>query len=145
MSINPFDDDNGSFFVLVDDEDNAACGRPSPMFQRADGWFTGKRTGLRVWTTSNRTGPNTAQESAREAGRGPGVLIYVNRVGWSGRMELDDRTLSLTRGQLDIWLVQQTDRSGAEMLSTESSSVYGKRLKLFIRNLSKLAIVARSS
>jgi hypothetical protein len=37
-------------------------------FQPAGGWFTAKRTALRVWTTSNRTGP-----------------IYVRRVcarGW---------------------------------------------------------------
>jgi hypothetical protein len=36
---------------------NTACGRPSPMFQPAGGWCTAKRTALRVWTTSNRTGP----------------------------------------------------------------------------------------
>src|SRR6476660_383468 len=27
------------------------------MFQPVGGWFTAKRTALRVWTTSNRTGP----------------------------------------------------------------------------------------
>ena len=29
-------------------------------------------------------------------------------------MELDDRALPLTRGQLDIWLAQETGRSGAK-------------------------------
>ena len=29
-------------------------------------------------------------------------------------MELDDRALPLTRGQLDIWLAQQTGHSGTE-------------------------------
>jgi uncharacterized protein YbdZ (MbtH family) len=41
VSINPFDDDNGSFLVLVNDEKQ----------------FTAKPTALRVWTTSNRTDP----------------------------------------------------------------------------------------
>ena len=41
MSINSFHDDNGSFLVLVNDEKQ----------------FTAKPTALRVWTTSNRTGP----------------------------------------------------------------------------------------
>jgi uncharacterized protein YbdZ (MbtH family) len=45
VSINPFDDDNGSFFVLVNDEEQ----------------FTAKPTALRVWTTSNRTGPTYGQ------------------------------------------------------------------------------------
>ena len=31
-----------------------------------------------------------------------------------GRMELDDRALPLTRGQLDIWLAQETGRFGTE-------------------------------
>ena len=29
-------------------------------------------------------------------------------------MELDDRVLPLTRGQLDIWLAQETGHSGTE-------------------------------
>ena len=29
-------------------------------------------------------------------------------------MELDDRALPLTRGQLDIWLAQETGHSGTE-------------------------------
>ena len=35
-------------------------------------------------------------------------------MGWGGRMELDDRALPLTRGQLDIWLAQETGHSGTE-------------------------------
>ena len=41
-----------------------------------------------------------------------------NRLGMGGiagsRMELDDRALPLTRGQLDIWLAQETGHSGTE-------------------------------
>jgi hypothetical protein len=37
MSINPFDDDDGSFFVLVNDEEQHSCRRPSPTFQPAGG------------------------------------------------------------------------------------------------------------
>ena len=32
-------------------------GRASPMFEPAGWWYTAKRTTLRVWITSNRTGP----------------------------------------------------------------------------------------
>src|SRR5262249_37573000 len=42
------------------------------------------------------------------------VYPKVNRLGWGGRMELDDRALPLTRGQLDIWLAQETGHSGTE-------------------------------
>ena len=55
MSINPFDDDDGSSLVLVDDEEQHSLWPAASMFQPASG--TAKRTGLRVWTTSNRTGP----------------------------------------------------------------------------------------
>ncbi len=34
-------------------------------------------------------------------------------MGWGGRMELDDRALPPTRGQLDIWLAQETGHSGS--------------------------------
>jgi uncharacterized protein YbdZ (MbtH family) len=56
MSINPFDDD-GSFFVLVNDEEQHS---PWPTFADVPGRLAGgtaKRIALRVWTTSNRTGP----------------------------------------------------------------------------------------
>jgi uncharacterized protein YbdZ (MbtH family) len=36
VSINPFDDDNGSFFVLVNDEEQHSLWRSSPMFPA--GW-----------------------------------------------------------------------------------------------------------
>ena len=49
MSINPFDNDDGSSFVSLDEE-HTACGRPRRF-------PASKRAGLRVWTTSNRTGP----------------------------------------------------------------------------------------
>jgi uncharacterized protein YbdZ (MbtH family) len=48
MSANPFDDEDGAFFVLVNDEGNTACGRSSPTFQPAGGWFMARRTALRV-------------------------------------------------------------------------------------------------
>ena len=51
MSINPFDDDDGSFFVLVNDEEQHSLW---PTFADVP---ASKRAGLRVWTTSNRTGP----------------------------------------------------------------------------------------
>jgi hypothetical protein len=45
VSINPFDDDKGSFFAWSTTMSNTVCGRPSPMFQPADGLPT-----PRVWT-----------------------------------------------------------------------------------------------
>ncbi len=35
-------------------------------------------------------------------------------MGWGGRMGFDDRALPLTRGQLDIWLAQETGHSGTD-------------------------------
>jgi hypothetical protein len=57
MGINPFDDDNGNHFVLANGYEQHACGRRSPMFQTAGGWFTAKRPVLCVWTISDSTGP----------------------------------------------------------------------------------------
>jgi uncharacterized protein YbdZ (MbtH family) len=56
MSNNPFDDDNGSFFVLVNDEDQQACGRSSLIYRPVGGWFTVRPRGRRAWTSSNSTG-----------------------------------------------------------------------------------------
>ena len=57
MSVNPFDDDNGSFFVLINDKNNTAYGQPLPMSPTAGGWSTARQHALTAWTTSNRTGP----------------------------------------------------------------------------------------
>ena len=38
-------------------------------------------------------------------------------------MELDDRALPLTRGQLDIWLAQETGHSGAGWQSIRFAGV----------------------
>jgi uncharacterized protein YbdZ (MbtH family) len=57
VSINSFNDDNGSFFVLVNDEEQHSLWPAFADVQPAGGWFTAKRTALRVWTTSKRTGP----------------------------------------------------------------------------------------
>ena len=46
MSINPFNDDNGSFFVLVNDEEQHSPWATSATFQLAGGWCTAKRTAL---------------------------------------------------------------------------------------------------
>ena len=57
MDTNPFDDDESSYYVLVNYKEHTACGRASPKFQLAGGWFAAKRTALRVWITSNGTAP----------------------------------------------------------------------------------------
>src|ERR1700758_2557868 len=93
---------------------NTACGRSSPMFQPAGGWFTAKPTGLRVWTTSNRTGPIFGRGVCARGWPGAAGLSISKRRGRGSRMELDDRALPLTRGQLDIWLAQETGQSGTE-------------------------------
>ena len=57
MSINPFDDDNASFLVLVNDEEQHSLW---PTFSDVPaGWRVvyGEADRVRVWTTSNRTGP----------------------------------------------------------------------------------------
>ena len=57
MDTNPFDDDESSYYALVNYKEHTACGRASPKCQLPGGWFAAKRTALRVWTTSNGTGP----------------------------------------------------------------------------------------
>jgi uncharacterized protein YbdZ (MbtH family) len=58
VRINPFDDDgHGSFFVLVHDEGQHSMWPVFADVPSAGGWSAAKRTALRVWTTSNRTGP----------------------------------------------------------------------------------------
>ena len=58
VSVNPFDDDAGSFFVLVNGR-----GATQPVAglgccsSRLAGGLTAKRTALGVWITSNRIGP----------------------------------------------------------------------------------------
>src|ERR1700732_1028477 len=90
---------------------NTACGRPSPMFQTAGGWFTAKRTALRVWTTSKRTGPTYGRRVCARGWQRAGLSTH--KPG-GNRMELEDRALPLTRGQLDIWLAVQTGSFGAK-------------------------------
>ena len=73
MSINPFDDDNGSFVVLVNDEEQRSLW---PTFDDVPaGWRV-------VYGEADRAAcpglhraeldRHTAEESAREAGSGPG-------------------------------------------------------------------------
>jgi hypothetical protein len=74
VSINPFDDDNGSFFVLDNDQEQHSLW---PVF--ADvlaGWrVVLRRSGPRCVSGLHRTELDryTAEESAREAGSGPGI------------------------------------------------------------------------
>ena len=72
MSINPFNDDNGSFFVLVNDEEQHSLWPTSATCQLAGGWYTAKRTALHVWTSSNKLDRYAADESACDAGSGSG-------------------------------------------------------------------------
>src|SRR5215208_2722080 len=98
---------------------NTACGRTSPMFQPAGGWCTAKQTALHVWTTSNRTGPIYGRGVCARSWQRAGLLISKH-LGLSKRLrkshstQLDNRALPLTRGQLDIWLTQETGHSGTE-------------------------------
>ena len=48
MSMNPFDDDIGSFFVLVNDEEQHSLGRLSPTFRLLASRLRGKRTAVRL-------------------------------------------------------------------------------------------------
>lgn len=59
MSTNPFDDESGSFYVLVNDEQQYSLW---PVFADARGWqvvygVSRAQPGRPAWTTSNRTGP----------------------------------------------------------------------------------------
>jgi uncharacterized protein YbdZ (MbtH family) len=57
MDTNPFDDDESSYYALVNYKEQHSLWPSLPKYQLACGWFAAKRTALRVWITSNRTGP----------------------------------------------------------------------------------------
>jgi hypothetical protein len=63
MSTNPFDDDNGTFFVLLNDEDQHSCGRRSSTSPPAGGWSSVRAPARTAWPTSRRTGPTCAREA----------------------------------------------------------------------------------
>jgi uncharacterized protein YbdZ (MbtH family) len=73
VSVNPFDDDNGSFFVLVNDEEQHSLW---PTFADVPaGWRVVYGEADRAALSGlHRTELDryTAEESAREAGRAPG-------------------------------------------------------------------------
>ncbi len=66
-----------------------------------------------------------------------------------GPMELDDRTLPLTRGQLDIWLAQQTGRFGTDwqigLLVKIEGPVQREPLEWAIRRVMKEAEPVRAA
>jgi uncharacterized protein YbdZ (MbtH family) len=68
VSSNPFDDNNGRFFVLVNDEEQHG---PLPAFAevpagRRVGHGEVARAGLGAWTTSNRYLPDIRPKRLRE-------------------------------------------------------------------------------
>ena len=86
LSINPFDDDNGSLFVLVNDEEQHILW---PAFADVP---AGRRVVHGEVDRRRVSGPHrteldryTAEESAREAGSGPGFVIgkWVGGVRWN--------------------------------------------------------------
>jgi uncharacterized protein YbdZ (MbtH family) len=87
VSINPFNDDNGSFFVLVNDEEQHSLWATSATFQLAGGWCTAKRTALHVWITSNKTGPRYGRRIFARRWQRVGLLITkpcgLGEFGWS--------------------------------------------------------------
>ena len=112
MSINPFDDDDGSFLVLVNDEEQHSLW---PTFADVPaGWRVvygeADRAACLDYIEQNWT--DIRPRSLRE--RLEGGLISITGLDWGSRMELDDRALPLTRGQLDIWLAQETGHSFSE-------------------------------
>jgi hypothetical protein len=69
MSMNPFDDDIGSFFVLVNDEEQHSLWSAFADVPAASQSLTGKAD--RCASGLHRRGPD--RYTARKAGRGPGL------------------------------------------------------------------------
>ena len=87
MSVNPFDDDNGTFFVLINDEEQHSLWPTFADVPAAGGWFTAKPTALPAWTTSNRTGPIYGRRVCVTGWQRTGLLITKPcGVGESGRL-----------------------------------------------------------
>lgn len=84
MSINPFDDDNGRFLVLINDEEQHSLW---PTFADVpDGWkvIYGEAIERRVWTTSNRTGRISGRRACATGWRSARALTQ-KRVGGLAR------------------------------------------------------------
>ena len=76
MQPNPFDDDSGSFFVLVNDEEQHSLWPAFVDTWRAGGWFTGRRRALSVWTMLNGIGPIYGRSVCVRSGSRPRRLKY---------------------------------------------------------------------
>ena len=102
MSINPFDDDNGSFLVLVNDEEQHSLW---PAFADVPaGWRVvyGEADRAACLDYIEQNWPDIRPKSLRERLEGRGLKNTPARLG--SRIGLDNRALPLTRGQLDMWL-----------------------------------------
>jgi MbtH-like protein len=61
MSANPFDDDNGAFYVLVNDEDQHSLWPTFVGVPPAGGLPSARAPAPTAWPTSRRTGPTSAR------------------------------------------------------------------------------------
>jgi uncharacterized protein YbdZ (MbtH family) len=105
MSINPFDDDNGSFFVLVNDEEHSLW----PTFADVpDGWRVvygeADRAACLDYIEENR--PDIRPKSLRE--RLAGICAHVR--GGGGGLTPSDIAACLSQQQIDELQRQYADR-----------------------------------
>ena len=57
---NPFEDENGVYHVLVDDEGSIRCGRASSTFRPARQSSWNRVAARNAWISSTKTGPTCA-------------------------------------------------------------------------------------
>ena len=138
MSINPFDDDNGRFLVLVNDEEQHSLW---PAFADVPaGWRVvyGEADRAACLDYIEKNWPDIRPKSLRERLEGQGL---TNKPAGSGsRMKFDSRARPLTRGQLDIWSVQETGHSGKEwQLGVRSHDSLSSEMRRFVHLVAQVA------
>lgn len=114
MSINPFDGDGGSFFVLVNDEEQHSLW---PHFADLPaGWrvVLGKPIGPHAWSTSRRTGPISGPRLCERGWPGSRRTVTESRRCRETSTERDNRGLPSARARLDIWHDQEMGHSGTQ-------------------------------
>ena len=68
MSTNPFDDEDGTFVVVVNDEEQHSLWPTFADVPAAGRWYSVKPPARRVWKTSSSTGPTCGRKvSARRS------------------------------------------------------------------------------
>src|SRR6478735_2776342 len=93
---------------------STACGRALPKCPQGGGRSMAKRTVLTAWSSLSRIGRISDPRACVSGWRATGLFSANRQWKLNTYMEPDGGTLPLSRGQLDIWLSQESGLAGTE-------------------------------